>query len=111
MSLSQTAIYHGNKHMQNRYSEQVILKVLKADNNNNTVTIDDNSNIYTGAKRHFAICNSCFWCVSLYSDSTTVKCPLCNSYSNLESIPLSKNESFKFNYYSTTGIALEFLQH
>jgi hypothetical protein len=45
MSLSQTAIYHGNKHMQNRYSEQVILKVLNADNNNNTVTIDDNSNM------------------------------------------------------------------
>jgi hypothetical protein len=54
---SQTAIYHNdNKYMQNRYSEQVILKVLNADNNNNnSVAIDDNySNIYTrGAKRHF----------------------------------------------------------
>jgi hypothetical protein len=49
---SQTAIYH-NKYMQNRYSEQVILKVLNADNNNNTVAIDNNSNIYTRAKRHF----------------------------------------------------------
>jgi hypothetical protein len=111
MSASQTVIYHNNnEYMQNRYSEQVILKVLNADNN--TVAIDNNSsNIYTGAKRYFVICNACFWCASLYSDSRTVKCPLCNSYSDLESIPLSKNESFKFNYYSTTGIALEFLQH
>lgn len=115
--MSQTAMYHygnDNKYMQNLYSEQVILKVLNANdnNNNNTIAIDNNNgNIYTGAKRHFLICNSCFWCVSLYLDSRTVKCPTCNSYSNLESIPLSKNESFKFDYHSTTGIALEFLQH
>jgi hypothetical protein len=113
---SQTAIYHNdNKYMQNRYSEQVILKVLNADNNNNSniYTIDYNySNIYTtGSKRHFVICNSCFWCASLYSDSRTVKCPLCNSYSNLELIPLSKNESFKFDYHSRTGIVLEFSRH
>jgi hypothetical protein len=111
MSASQTAIYHNNEYMRNRYSEQVILKVLNADNNNNnnTVTIDNNNiNISTRAKRHFVICNSCFWCASLYSDSRTVKCPLCNSYSNLESIPLSKNESFKFDYHSRTGIVLEF---
>ena len=115
---SQTAIYHNdNKYMQNRYSEQVILKVLTADNNNNnnnnTVAIDNNndSNIYTRAKRHFVICNSCFWCASLYSDSRTVKCPLCNSYSNLESIPISENESFKFDYHSRTGIILEFSRY
>ena len=41
-----------NKFMQNRYSEQVILKVLNADNNNNNntvaIAIDNNySNIYT----------------------------------------------------------------
>jgi hypothetical protein len=107
---SQTAIYHNNKYIQNRYSEQVILKVLSADNcNNNTISIDDNnSNMYTGARRHFLLCNSCFWCASLCSDSRTVKCPTCNSYGNLESIPISKNESFKFDYHSKTGIVLEF---
>jgi hypothetical protein len=107
---SQTAIYHNNKYIQNHYSEQVILKVLNAHNcNNNTIAIDNNnSNIYTGARRHFLICNSCFWCASLCSDSRTVKCPTCNSYSNLESIPISKNESFKFDYHSKTGIVLEF---
>ena len=105
---SQTAIYHdNNNYMQKCYSEQVILKVLNADNN--TVAIDNNSNnIYTGAKRHFVICNSCFWCASLYSNSRTVKCPVCNRYGNLESIPISKNESFNFNYHSRTGIVLEF---
>ena len=127
---SQTAIYHdNNNHMQKRYSEQVILKVLNAYNNtvaidnNSNNTIDNNSNnIYTGAKRHFVIsnscfwcaslysviCNSCFWCASLYSNSRTVKCPVCNRYGNLESIPISKNESFNFNYHSRTGIVLEF---
>ena len=114
---SQTAIYHSNNiDMQNRYSEQVILKVLNADNNNNNntvaIAIDNNySNIYNGSKRYFVICNSCFWCASLYPDSRTVKCPLCNSYSNLESIPLSKNESFKFDYHSRTEIVLEFSRH
>jgi hypothetical protein len=112
---SQTAIYHNdNKYMQNRYSEQVILKVLNSDNNNNnnTAAIDNNnSNIYTGANRHFVMCNTCFWCASLHSDSRTVKCSLCNSYSNLESISLSKHESFKFNYHSRTGIILEFSRH
>jgi hypothetical protein len=96
-------------------SEQVILKVLTADNNNNnnnTVAIDNNNNnIYNGSKRHFVMCNTCFWCASLYSDSRTIKCPLCNSYSNLESIPLSKNESFKFDYHSRTGIILEFSRY
>jgi LSD1 subclass zinc finger protein len=87
---SQTAIYYDNKYMQKLYGEQVILKVLKANNNNNTVTIDNrDSNIYTRTKLRFVICKSCFWCVSLYSDSRTVKCPLCNSYSDLDSIPLS----------------------
>jgi hypothetical protein len=104
--LFQTEIYHNNKSMQNRYSVQVILKVLNADNN--TVAIDNDSNSYARAKRHFVICNSCFWCASLYSDSRTIKCPVCNSYSNLDSIPISENESFKFNYHSRTGIILEF---
>ena len=97
-----SAIYHNNKYMQNRYCEQVILKVINADNN---------TNIYDGSKRHFIICNSCFWCASLYSDSRTVKCSLCNSYSNLEFIPLSKDELFKFDYHSRTGIVLEFLRN
>ena len=101
-----------NKFMQNRYSEQVILKVLNSDNDNTVAIYNNNySIIYNGSKRYFVICNSCFWCASLYPDSRTVKCPLCNSYSNLESIPLSKNESFKFDYHSRTGIILEFSRY
>jgi hypothetical protein len=111
-SPSQAAIYcNNNNSMQNRYNVQVILKVLNAnDNNNTTVAIDNyNSNSYAIAKRHFVICNSCFWCASLYSDlRRIIKCPLCNSYTNLESIPISENESFKFNYDSGKGIELEF---
>ena len=113
-SQSQAAIYyHNNNSMQDRYNVQVILKVLNADNgsnNSNTVAIDNyNSNRYAIARRHFVICNSCFWCASLYSDlRRIIKCPLCNSYTNLESIPISENESFKFNHDSGKGIELEF---
>jgi hypothetical protein len=89
---SQTAIHHNNN---NEYAkllyEQVILKVLNADNGNSTAINNGSNNVYTGARRHFVICNSCFWCASLYSDSRTVKCPICNSYGDLESIPISKN--------------------
>jgi hypothetical protein len=87
---SQTTIYYDNKYIQKRYSEQVILKILNANYNNNTVTVDNNNaSIYTKTNLRFVICNSCFWCVSLYSNSMTVKCPLCNSTTSLESIPLS----------------------
>jgi hypothetical protein len=89
---SQTAINNNNN---NEYAkslyEQVILKVLNADNGNSTAINNGSNNVYTGARRHFVICNSCFWCASLYSDSRTVKCPICNSYGDLESIPISKN--------------------
>jgi hypothetical protein len=114
MSSQTTIDQNNNNSMQNRYSVQVVLKVLNADNNNNNnknVTVDDNNDIYGSAKRHFIICNSCFWCASLYSDSRTIKCPGCNCYSNLESIPISENESFKFNYHSRTGIVLEFSRY
>ena len=107
---SQAAICHNNKFMQNHNSEQVLLKVLNADNNNTDAT-DNDSDIYTSSKLHFVICNSCFWCASLYSDSRIIKCPVCNSYSNLELIPISKNESFKFDYHSRTGIVLDFSRH
>ena len=90
---SQTAIYHNNnEYMQNRYSEQVILKVLNADNGNSIAINNGSNNVYTGARRHFVICNSCFWCASSYSDSRMIECPICNSYDDLESIPISKNE-------------------
>ena len=109
--IMQAAIHHNNKSMQNHYSEQVLLKVLNADNNNDAIAIDNDSDIYTSSKLHFVICNSCFWCASLYSDSRIIRCPVCNSYSNLESIPISTNESFKFNYHSRTGIVLGFSLH
>src|ERR671937_671571 len=104
--LPHTTIYQ-DKYIQNRYSLQIILKVQNA-GNNNTVAIDNDSRIYASVKRHFVICNSCFWCASLYSNSRTIKCPICNSYSNLESIAISENESFKFNCHSRRGIVLEF---
>ena len=107
--LSQTAIYNNTNSIQKSYSVQVVLKVLNAVNDN--VAIHNDNDNYASAKRHFVICNSCFWCASLYSDSRTVKCSLCNSNSDLELIPISKKESFKFNYHPRSGIVLEFSRY
>ena len=107
--LSGSAIYHN--HIPNRYSLQVIVKVLNSDNaTTQAANIKNDSNISTRISEpiHFVICNSCYWCASLYSDLKTVKCPVCNNDNNMESIPISENESFKVNHDSRTGIVLEF---
>ena len=58
----------------------------------------------------FLICNKCLWFASLYvnNDVSDIKCPVCYSNRNLESIPVSKNESFKISKNLEAGIALEF---
>lgn len=59
----------------------------------------------------FLLCNSCFWCVSYYhissNKSRITKCPVCNS-DNLESMPISPGEVYKFDYNPIQGTALEF---
>jgi hypothetical protein len=59
--LSQTAVYHNA--IQNRYSLQVIVKVLNADNAAAAANINnDNAIISSRISKHihFIICNSCF---------------------------------------------------
>ena len=41
------------------------------------------------------------------SKSKFTKCPSCNSV-EVESMPIAKNELYKFDYYSKGGITLEF---
>lgn len=59
----------------------------------------------------FLLCNSCFWCASYYhnwSDKDRItKCPACYS-DELESMPISSREIYKFDYNPVRGITLEF---
>jgi hypothetical protein len=82
--------------------------VISADINHNNTLISGN---IISEVINFIICNMCLWCASLYSNANSisnVKCPACDDSRNLESIPISKNESFKINYNSKMGGVLEF---
>ena len=62
---------------------------------NNPVQIHSSSRGMT-EKIDFLICNKCFWLASLYTNRnicSNIKCPVCNDNSNLESMPISQNES------------------
>jgi hypothetical protein len=66
-------------------------------------------------EKHFLLCESCFWCASSfniigYTISTTAitKCHSCNN-NKVESIPISYNEVYKFDYDpKENGVALQF---
>ena len=59
----------------------------------------------------FSICNSCFWCASiLYNDVRPFRaCPNCMNY-ELEFMPISTRESYKFDYDKRHGVTLEFFK-
>jgi hypothetical protein len=56
----------------------------------------------------FLLCESCFWCATcLDPDVVVSKCPVCEE-SRVESLPISYDETCKFDYDSRRGITLEF---
>jgi hypothetical protein len=57
---------------------------------------------------HFLLCSTCYWCASdIGSKSKFTKCPSCNSV-EFESIPIAKNELYKFDCHPKKGMTLEF---
>ena len=60
--------------------------------------------------RAFLLCNSCFWCASiLYDDVQPFRmCPICMD-NELEFMPISSEETYKFDYDKRHGITLEFM--
>lgn len=113
MFSQKTVCYNSTR---NHYSLDVITKVLKTDSvsdanisiNNNIIGI---SGSIINIDINFLICNSCYWCASVYSNMNNLvnaKCPVCDDSSNLESMPIYKKESFKINHNSKCGIVLEF---
>src|SRR5919108_3258998 len=68
----------------------------------------------------FLICQSCFWCASYVSTTTTFtarrreaaspsRCPICIE-GKIESMSINKNEVYKFDYDDKRGVVLEFLK-
>ena len=56
---------------------------------------------------HFLLCNTCYWCASdIGSKSKFTKCPSCNSV-EVESMPISDKELFKFDHQPKRGVTLE----
>ena len=77
-----------------------------------------------GKEIQFLICESCFWCASLLcsnddnnndngagtttNNTTITKCCPCCRNNRVESIPISYNEVYKFDYNPKRGVTLEF---
>ena len=60
---------------------------------------------------HFLLCQKCLWCVSFIGihERMITQCPSCNSV-RLESMPISGEESYQFDYHPKREITLEFLK-
>jgi hypothetical protein len=58
-------------------------------------------------KAYFRICSSCFWCASYLLDVGTISCPSCKTEIG-ESIPITLNENFSFDYSTERGVSLGF---
>ena len=59
--------------------------------------------------RNFIICRSCFWCASHLNNMNRgfAICPSCKD-SKVESMPISIEETYKFDYDGSRGVTLEF---
>jgi hypothetical protein len=60
-------------------------------------------------ERNFLICISCFWCASSLNNMHNFVdiCPSCKN-EKVESIPISFDETYKFDYDAGRGVILEF---
>lgn len=77
---------------------------------------DGHTKLLKKVQKVFLICESCFWCASFYDfygeDDTSnqyARCPACGT-ETVESLPISSDESYRFDYNPTTGVILEFLR-
>ena len=58
---------------------------------------------------NFLLCESCFWCASYFNSyrKEVSKCPTCGR-ANVESMPISHDEIYTFNYDPLHGVTLRF---
>jgi hypothetical protein len=96
------------KESRHYYPPNDIVNIIKPE-----VTLKKKGIVINNNKIHFLLCGSCFWCASNFNNIddtiiiTTTKCPCCDS-TRVESIPISYNEVYKFDYDPKRGVTLEF---
>jgi hypothetical protein len=72
-------------------------------------------------ERQFAICESCFWCATIFQKLNTSNiiidsleqhqiCPLCKNKS-MSLIPLAKDEGYTIAMEDKRGLEIEFSKH
>jgi hypothetical protein len=67
--------------------------------NKSNTRISDNIN--------FTLCRSCFWCASFFAARTVDRCLLCDS-EKIESMPITRNETYRLEYDFRRGIMINF---
>jgi hypothetical protein len=100
--------------------EQNMLRKTILSNMQDDSEIDHNGSS-SGKQIDFLLCHSCFWCASSLSShmlrtaaaakgsASLAKCPSCVE-GNIESIPVSENEEYKFDYDIKRGVTMEFFR-
>jgi|SRR5918992_1019137 hypothetical protein len=128
----QQLIHHNASLIQNNYYTLSVTLKIKAEEVGSIRSIQ-NENIADGFierktrisdEIYFLICQSCFWCASyigpkMFSRMTEAAtknnaaaaittCPSCIE-GNIESLPITQNKGYKFDYDIKRGVILEFL--
>lgn len=61
----------------------------------------------TKPKRHFALCDSCYWSVTILEQGSLESCPVCPEKTKLSLIPLTSDETYCIAFNSK-GIEMSF---
>ena len=92
--------------MHNNYTTNALIQSLEYNNNKNK------NNNYTTDKRHFALCESCFWSATIFisdiQEYKTNTCPVCFNDNSISLIPLTKDEVYKLSVSAKGGLEIKF---
>jgi hypothetical protein len=115
----QQLVHHHASLLQNKYNLSVALKIkaeeVDAEGSIPADIIEPKTRI--SEDPYFLLCQSCFWCASYISPQipnritkqVITKCPSC-IVGNIESLPIAKNEEYRFGYDTKRGVTMEFLR-
>jgi hypothetical protein len=63
---------------------------------------------YEYDNRSFALCQSCYWTVTIFTKIESFECSVCRG-ENVELLPLNLNEKYEFQLEPNTGLEIKFL--